>query len=74
MSTKVPKRRRTLLYIIGGVLLLLVIAAIVKARQKPKGEEVTVEEVQRRTISETVSASGKIFPETEVKITLRCLW
>lgn len=36
--------------------------------QKPKGEEVTVEQVTRRSINETVSASGKIFPETEVKI------
>ena len=68
MSTTQPKRRRTLLYIISGVLALLVILAIVKARQKPKGEEVTVEKVQRRTIRETVGASGKIFPETEVKI------
>ncbi len=68
MSDTKPKRRRTLLYIIGGLLLVLIIAAVVKARQKPKGEEVTVEKVERRTIRETVSASGKIFPETEVKI------
>ncbi|MEZ4943837.1 MAG: efflux RND transporter periplasmic adaptor subunit [Saprospiraceae bacterium] len=68
MADTKPKRRRTLLYIIGGLLLILIIAAVVKARQKPKGEEVTVEKVERRTIRETVSASGKIFPETEVKI------
>lgn len=30
--------------------------------------KVTAEEVKRRTITETVMASGKIFPETEVKI------
>lgn len=63
-----PKRKRTLLYVILGVLALLIIAAVVKARNKPKGEEVTTEQVKRRTIRETVSASGKIFPETEVKI------
>ena len=68
MSTTPPKRKKTLLYVLFGLLGLLVVAAIVKARQKPKGEEVTVEKVQRRTIRETVSASGKIFPETEVKI------
>jgi len=68
MSNTKPKRRRTLLFIAGGLLLVLIIAAIVKARQKPKGEAVTVEQVERRTIRETVSASGKIFPETEVKI------
>jgi len=66
MST--PKRRRTLWYILAGVFALLIIAAAIKARQKPKGEKINAEKVERRTIRETVSASGKIFPETEVKI------
>ena len=35
---------------------------------KEKPVEVTVEKVQRRTILETVTANGKIQPETEVKI------
>lgn len=69
MASLQPKRKkRTLLYVLIGVFALLVVAAVVKARQKPKGEEVTVEKVEKRTIKETVSASGKIFPETEVKI------
>ncbi|MCW5923503.1 MAG: efflux RND transporter periplasmic adaptor subunit [Saprospiraceae bacterium] len=68
MATTTPKRKRTLLYALLGLFALLVVAAAIKARSKPKGEEVTVEKVQRRTIRETVSASGKIFPETEVKI------
>lgn len=63
-----PKRKRTLLYVILGVLALLIVVAALKARNKPKGEEVTTEKVKRRTIRETVSASGKVFPETEVKI------
>ncbi len=46
----------------------LVIAAIVKAKSKPKGQEVNLEKVERRDIIETVSASGKIFPETEIRI------
>ncbi|WP_323825258.1 biotin/lipoyl-binding protein, partial [Pseudomonas aeruginosa] len=32
------------------------------------GIEVSVEKVQRRTITETVNASGKVYPEVEVKI------
>lgn len=69
MASQQPKRKkRTLLYVLLGVFALLVVAAVVKARQKPKGEEVTVEKAEKRTIKETVSASGKIFPETEVKI------
>ncbi len=69
MASIQPKRKnRTLLYILIGVFALLIGAAIFKSRQKPKGEEVTVEKAEKRTIKETVSASGKIFPETEVKI------
>ncbi len=69
MENKPPKRKkRTLLYVLIGIIGLLVLAAVVKARQKPKGEEVNAEKAERRTIREMVSASGKIFPETEVKI------
>ena len=46
---------------------LIAIAAFM-SRSKPKGIEVTTEEVVNRTIREQVSASGKVFPETEVKI------
>ena len=68
MKNTPPKRNKTLLYGLIGLVALLVVAAVIKSRSKPKGEEVTVEKVQRRTIRETVSASGKIFPETEIKI------
>lgn len=69
MANQQPKRKkRTLLYVLLGAFALLVVAALVKARKKPKGEEVTVEKTEKRTIKETVSASGKIFPEMEVKI------
>jgi len=69
MAILQPKRKkRTLLYVLIGVFVLLIVAAVFKGRQKPKGEEVTVEKAEKRTIKETVSASGKIFPETEVKI------
>lgn len=54
----------------GGIILLVLLIsfAAIKARQKPKGEAVETELVKLRTIRETVSASGKIFPEKEVKI------
>jgi HlyD family secretion protein len=68
MATTSPKRKRTLLYGLIGLLVLLIGFAAIKARQKPKGEEVSVEPVTKRTIRETVSGSGKIFPETEVKM------
>ncbi|MCC7245952.1 MAG: efflux RND transporter periplasmic adaptor subunit [Saprospiraceae bacterium] len=68
MQSAPRKRNRKLLYALAGLVLLLIIAAAIKARQQPKGEEVTAEKAEKRTIRETVSASGKIFPETEVKI------
>lgn len=39
-----------------------------KSKSKPKGKEVSTDMVANRTIVERVTASGKIFPETEVKI------
>ncbi|MEN9697182.1 MAG: hypothetical protein RLZ56_603 [Bacteroidota bacterium] len=35
---------------------------------KEQGEEVTSEKVQLRTITESVNASGKVYPEVEVKV------
>ena len=57
-------------WIIGLLILLLVVVGIsvMKFQSKPKGIEVTVEKATKRTILETVSASGKVFPETEIKI------
>ena len=60
MSTSSPKRKRTLLYVLIGASLLLLAAVIYKARQKPKGENVTVEKSQRRSIKETVSPFGNL--------------
>jgi len=41
---------------------------IYQKNKKPKGEEVELDKVERRTIKEKVSASGRIYPEKEVKI------
>jgi HlyD family secretion protein len=65
---KAPKKSRRNLWILLGILSLLIIAAVFKSRSQPKGEEIEVEKVAKRTIRETVTASGKIFPETEIKI------
>ena len=55
--------------IIGGVLLVsLVVLSKAGAFGKDEGIKVTAEKVQKRTITEVVNASGKIYPEVEVKI------
>lgn len=62
------KKRKWWILILIVAVLALVAMAIMKARSKPKGVEVQMEESEARTIDEKVSASGKVFPETEVKI------
>jgi HlyD family secretion protein len=61
------RRRR---YIILGsiclVLLLIIVWAVASKREKPI--PVTTEKAVRKTILQTVSATGKVQPETEVKI------
>ncbi len=64
----IPKSKNKLVFILLGLITLLIIVAVVKSKSKTKGEKVSVEKVEKRTIKEKVSASGKIFPETEVKI------
>src|ERR1700755_1639965 len=55
-------------YTIAGVLLVLwiVVASILGTREKPI--PVTTEKAVRKTILQTVSATGKVQPELEVKI------
>lgn len=65
------KKKKVIRIIIIGVVALIVILAIAKKAGILNKEEVlkvVVEKVQKRSIIETVSASGKIQPEVEVKI------
>jgi HlyD family secretion protein len=61
------RRKRNIFIGIGGVLLLLIIAGIINSKRE-KPIPVTTDKAVRRTIVQTVSATGKIQPETEVKI------
>lgn len=57
--------------IIIGIVLLIVLGTIVTMvlnSNKETGTRVFTSEAKERTIQEIVSASGKIFPQTEVKI------
>ncbi|MEL6657230.1 MAG: efflux RND transporter periplasmic adaptor subunit [Bacteroidota bacterium] len=66
MST--PKKSRRWLYITALVVAVLAIAAAIFSNREPEGTKVFTEDALQRSIQETVSASGKIFPQTEVKI------
>src|SRR6266568_1899188 len=61
------RRRRYILIGIGALILLGIVGAvIVSKREKPI--PVTTEKAAKRTILQLVSATGKVQPETEVKI------
>src|SRR5690348_3325531 len=60
-------RRRKILFGSAAALVLLVIGLFV-AGKREKPIPVTTEKAVRKTILQTVSATGKIQPETEVKI------
>jgi HlyD family secretion protein len=53
---------------LGGLIVLLIILSKAGAFGKDEGLKVTAEKVQKRTITEIVNASGKIYPEDEVKV------
>lgn len=56
--------------LIGAGVLLVVLVVMSKAGAfgKEEGIKVTMEKVQKRNITEIVNASGKVYPEVEVKI------
>ena len=51
-----------------GVLVAVLVGVKLLAGPKNDGLKVTAEKVSRRTIVETVNASGKVYPEVEVKV------
>ena len=62
------KSLKWILISLGVLVVLLVILSKAGAFGKDEGIKVTAEKVQKRTITEIVNASGKIYPEIEVKV------
>jgi HlyD family secretion protein len=60
-------KRKTLFWILGVVVVLIIFLALRNAG-KDDSIKVAAEKAAEKTIIEVVSASGKIYPETEVKI------
>src|SRR5689334_18770492 len=61
------KTARNILIAVVALIIILIVWKAVKG-PKDEGMRVTVEAAQQRTIVETVNASGKVYPEIEVKI------
>src|SRR4051794_38142190 len=51
-----------------GILAVLLVAGKMISGNSSEGTKVTAEKAEKRTIIETVNASGKVYPEVEVKI------
>src|SRR5438045_5543515 len=55
-----------------GILVILIVLLIVLSKAgvlgKDEGIQVTAEKAVKRNITETVTATGKVFPEVEVKV------
>jgi HlyD family secretion protein len=56
------------IYILVAAVVVLVVIGLIKGKTSGRSLEVSVEKAERRTIIETVAASGKIQPEIEVII------
>ena len=62
------KTLKWILISLGVLLVVLVVLSRMGTFGKDEGTKVTAEKVQKRTITEIVNASGKIYPEIEVKV------
>ena len=62
------KKTKWILISAGILVVLLLILSGMGAFGKDEGTKVSAEKVQKRTIIEVVNASGKIYPEIEVKV------
>ncbi|MGV3460352.1 MAG: efflux RND transporter periplasmic adaptor subunit [Flavobacterium sp.] len=64
--------RKTLYYILGGIVAVIILLVVLKKTgalgNSEEGREVETTVVKEITLTETVSATGKVQPEVEVKI------
>lgn len=63
--------KKKILWITGSLVTLIILLIVLKSSGvigKEEGVKVATEKVTRRNISETVNASGKVYPEIEVKV------
>ena len=62
------KTTKWILISVGILLVLLIVLSKSGVFGKDEGKRVTAEKAQKRTITEVVNASGKVYPEIEVKV------
>jgi HlyD family secretion protein len=68
MSKKKSKRTRNIVLIILGLVVIAIVSSVFFAKPVDQKIKVAVNKATKRDIVETVYASGKLFPATEVEI------
>lgn len=66
MAKKKSKKRNIIIFSI--IVIIGIVAVFALTKKGDKSVEVTIEKVQKRTITQTVTAVGKIEAETEIKV------
>lgn len=63
-------KRKTLFWTLGIIVSLVIVAAVIGSfsGNRERGTQVEVAEAELRTVTQVVTASGRVQPETEVKI------
>lgn len=69
MANKKKKSKSWIIFALVALVAVLTAVAIFSKKGKKKGIAIEVGEVEKRTLIEKVAATGKIFPEVEIKIT-----
>jgi HlyD family secretion protein len=59
---------KKLLWIVIGVVVLILVLVLINKGGQDDGIRISMEKIARRDITEIVTASGKVYPEKEVKI------
>ncbi len=67
-APKKKSRRKLLFALIGLVVVIIAVVVSLAAKNKDKATVVTIEKAVIKTITQSVNATGKVQPETEVKI------
>ena len=68
MAKNNSKRKKIIIFSALGLLIVVIVVAIIVGGKKDEIIAVQLEKVSRRTITQVVEATGKIQPQTEVKI------
>jgi HlyD family secretion protein len=67
-NNKKSKKKKIIIFSIIGVLIIAVVVAVIVGSSKETVISVQTEKVQKRTLTQSVTATGKVYPEVQVTI------